>query len=270
MYDSICRQFESLGVRVRIHPPVVERSWLTGPQVLPIRLNVLRDRRGEYFDIGIDGRRIALQVLDVRKDSRHLLLMSRRLESGVKEKFLCGHDERAWFVAAVPDGPVSSVQTAMEALKPGAVRLEQNRLGVRFGHRQRRRTAAYVRQGEWFFVPAPKLAVREFLVVRNEPIRRGAGKPHIVENVYRTSGEMVYVGPGYPNGLTEREYRALIMSQPKARSWRWRMMQRGAEVFARGGVRHADHATVYLHGWHRVLMNTETLAPSMRHVAFLD
>jgi hypothetical protein len=30
---------------------------------------------------------------------RHLLLMAR---SWTKDKFLCGHDERHWFVCAVP------------------------------------------------------------------------------------------------------------------------------------------------------------------------
>jgi hypothetical protein len=47
-------------------------------------------------------------------------------------------------------------------------------------------------------------------------------------------------------------------------------MVRDAEVFAMGTIRHADHATVRLSGWHRVLMNTEPRARAMRHVAFLD
>jgi hypothetical protein len=37
-----------------------------------------------------------------------------------------------------------------------------------------------------------------------------------------------------------------------------------------GRVRHADHKTVTLADWHWVAMNTESLAPAMRHVAFLD
>jgi hypothetical protein len=32
----------------------------------------------------------------------------------------------------------------------------------------------------------------------------------------------------------------------------------------------ADHATITPHGWHRVLMNTESQAKAMRNVAFLD
>ena len=51
---------------------------------------------------------------------------------------------------------------------------------------------------------------------------------------------------------------------------RYRMMTRDPELFARGTVRHPDHATITLHGWHRVVMNTENRASAMRHVVFLD
>ena len=33
---------------------------------------------------------------------------------------------------------------------------------------------------------------------------------------------------------------------------------------------HADHATITLHGWHRVLMNTEGQSKAIKNVAFLD
>ncbi len=45
---------------------------------------------------------------------------------------------------------------------------------------------------------------------------------------------------------------------------------RAAEVYARGAVSHSDHATITLHGWHRVWMNTETATRQMANVAFLD
>ena len=41
-------------------------------------------------------------------------------------------------------------------------------------------------------------------------------------------------------------------------------------VYARGAVRHSDHATITLPFWHRVLMNTETQSEAMARVAFLD
>ena len=47
-------------------------------------------------------------------------------------------------------------------------------------------------------------------------------------------------------------------------------MVRDADVYARGRVWHADHKTITLRGWHRVLMNTEGQSLAMRNVAFLD
>lgn len=48
------------------------------------------------------------------------------------------------------------------------------------------------------------------------------------------------------------------------------MMQRDATVYVRGEITHRDHKTVYLNGWHRVLMNTENRSRAMRFLAFLD
>ena len=47
-------------------------------------------------------------------------------------------------------------------------------------------------------------------------------------------------------------------------------MVRDPDVYAKGTVRHPDHATIRLPEWHRVLMNTEQGAKAMRHVAFID
>ena len=47
-------------------------------------------------------------------------------------------------------------------------------------------------------------------------------------------------------------------------------MRRNLGFYVLGRVRHADHATITLHGWHQVLMNTEGHAKAMRNVAFLD
>ncbi len=78
---------------------------------------------------------------------RHLLLMS-RTDADEKHKFLCGHDERHWFVAAVPEERgVSTVQTAMEALKPREVIGRQRLLQVRSKNWNRRKNEAFIRQG---------------------------------------------------------------------------------------------------------------------------
>jgi hypothetical protein len=47
-------------------------------------------------------------------------------------------------------------------------------------------------------------------------------------------------------------------------------MRRIPGVCVNGRVRHADHATITLNGWHQVVMNTEGQSRAMRDVAFLD
>jgi hypothetical protein len=70
--------------------------------------------------------------------------------------------------------------------------------------------------------------------------------------------------------LTERERRSLLQQNPTAAKWNWQALQRDPTVFVRGKVSHADHATVYLEGWHRVAVNTENQSRAMASVAFLD
>ncbi|HPM24326.1 MAG TPA: hypothetical protein PLP66_10510 [Phycisphaerae bacterium] len=273
MNGIVEKHFEKIGARVRIRPLDPPRTWsrrslVQGP--LGLRMDVRRDRRGEYFDIAIDVRQTTLEVLDARPRQRHLLLLSRHNARGTKEKFLCGHDERHWFVAAIPGRSAATVLTALEALKPPAVREAQARHAVPAHRRNRRHNPAFVRQGEWFFVPAATFPAQREEILRREPIRRGGSKAHVVEYVFRTGGETVYVSHLSPNGLSQREYEALLARNPAARRARWQVMRRNAGVFARGRVWHPDHRTITLNGWHRVLPNTETEAPAMRNVAFLD
>ena len=74
----------------------------------------------------------------------------------------------------------------------------------------------------------------------------------------------------YPNGLTPDESRAVMQRNPNAIRWRWRMMSRNPGVYARGKVRHSDHATIVPPFWQRVLMSAETRSRTMANVAFLD
>jgi hypothetical protein len=108
------------------------------------------------------------------------------------------------------------------------------------------------------------------LILRNEPLRRGRGKPHMCDEVVRIGGETVYVCSEYPNGLTEWQYRKLLNRKPKLKSLNWITLRRNPGVFVRGKVRHADHKTIVLDGWHEVLMNTENESLAMAHVAFID
>lgn len=259
------RQFARIGARAQVR-------WLDDRRTNgPVALDIIHDQAGELFDIRMSNENPAdLEVLHLEPKQRHLLLMSRSDEDE-KHKFLCGHDERHWFVAAVPEHRgVSTVRTAMEALKPPEVVGNQFRMQVRKKNWNRRRNEAFMRQGEWFFLPAPRLIVDQKLVLTKEPLRRGGGKPHLVEFLYRSGGEVVYVCSKKPNGLNQSQFNTFISRQPEAKKWHWSTMRRNPSVYVKGRVRHADHATIVLHDWHRVLMNTESQAASMRHVAFLD
>lgn len=267
MNAYIERHFAKMGARVKL------RDRAAAVRGAGISIDVGRDGFGEFYDIAASRNDAqSLCVLDLQPRMRHLLLMYRRPSAGANSKFLCGHDERAWFVAAVPEATsATSVRTAMEALKPPAVRILQEQLRVKPKRRNRRRNEAFVRQGEWFFVPSGwPSAVEAWMIRRNEPLRRGNGKPHIAEELIRLGGETVYVSHRHPRGLTLREYEKLISRMPELRRLRWVVQRRNPQVFVRGKIRHADHKTIYLDGWHQVLMNTETQALAMRHVAFID
>jgi hypothetical protein len=276
MRSDLNRYFGEMGARVKFLDGALElprRRWQG--ETPRITLDIRRDHRGEYFEIRtLRGVEQEVVVLNAAPQDRHLVLLSRQFGERrrvTKQKFLCGHDERHWFVAAIPENaPVSTVASAKEALKPGEIREREAILGVNNAKDSfRRRNAAFVRQGEWFFVPARDLRVNPQLVLQKEPLRRGMGsKAHYVEECYRTGGVGVYVNGKYPTGLTEADYRRL--PEAERRSGQFRYMLRDSAVFARGEVRHPDHATVVLDGWHRVWMNTENQARAMQNVVFLD
>lgn len=264
--ERIARCFAAMGARFKAEGL---NRWETRGYVV----DILRDKRGEFFELRApDDLREALEVIvaQVVPADRHLLLMVRNPENGNRlDRFLCGHDERAWFIAAVPSG-ASSVAQAKEALRPEAVQEALSRVKVSAVKRNARKNRAFRRQGEWFFLPVPWLTVDANLVLRHEPIRRGGGKPHIVQNLYRSGGERVYVCREHPNGLTEAQYVALVRREPAKARLSWRLMRRNMAVFARGEIRHPDHRTITLPIWHRVVMNTEDRTEVKRNLAFLD
>lgn len=173
-------------------------------------------------------------------------------------------------MAAIPENePVSTVADAKQALKPEQIRTREAALGVSYKASFRRRNTAFVRQGEWFFIPAAELKVDPLLILNHEPLTRGnGGKPHWADECYRLGGETVYVSGRYPSGLTAGEF--IRLSESERKRERFRMMKRDVAVYVRGEVTHPDHKTVYLQGWHRVFVNTENRSVAMRFLAFLD
>ena len=270
--EAIAKRFELIGSRAVITsiaqlPARGVRIGRTFRTIRPaITVDVARDRRGEFFKIGLD-LSVDLHVLNVDKVLRHLLLFAVDGE-GNKYRYLCGHDERHWFAAAIA-GSVSTVDAALHSLKPGKVLDAQ--AGLSRKERNRRKNRATLRQGEWLFIPVQNLEMDPGLIIRNEPIRRGAGSPHLVEEVYRCGGVTVFVCRKHPNGVDEKTYNRLIAEDSDRRSWDWVPMKRDMEVYGRGKVTHRDHQTIKLNGWHRILANTEAEAWFMADtLVFLD
>jgi hypothetical protein len=272
---NIESKFAAMGARLKVRE--VPSRWRQGDRTwidpADFAVDIRRDGAGEFFELRVPTHlsdSLDVTVMQAEPKQRHLLLAVRKPgDKPQLDRFLCGHDEREWFVAAVPGG-ASSVRQAMDALQPQDVRAALTRNHVSSRKRYARKNRAFRRQGEWFFVPEPSFVVDEELILRNEPLRRGAGKPHLVEDLFRSGGETVHVCDRYPNGVTPGEYRAIWQNNPNAVRWNWRVMQRDAGVYARGTVRHSDHATITLPFWHRVIMNTETQSRTMANVAFLD
>src|SRR5262245_5208516 len=123
--EYLRRHFSRMGARLRFDD-AGERLWAK------IRIDVARDRSGEFFDIQCQAG-VEPEVLDVATKQRHMVLMVR--DEDAKNKFLLGMDERHWFVAALPGKRVHDVRSAMESLRPVETEGKQS-----------------IRQGEWFFV----------------------------------------------------------------------------------------------------------------------
>jgi|ERR1700730_8908915 len=258
---QIEKAFERMGARVKVIPYTerVRTEHLSThhrlvrriPSSDRLRIDIKADQQGEYYEIR-EGPKDAPEVIDVNRDMRHLVLMVR--DGDRKNKYLLGHDERHWFVAALPGNRVKDVRTAMEALRPA----EATAPGT-------------IRQGEWYFVPCPDLDFSGMVIHRHEPIRRGRSKPHWCEELVRSGGTTVYTHLAYaPNGVGQQEY-ARISGIDNFHRMGWRTMTRDAKVYARGIIKHPDHSTVRLGDiFHEVLMNLENNAPHDGAVAFLD
>lgn len=273
MNPNLKEQFRRIGARVKfVFVDAEERIGFTRVKHPPASLDIIEDKEGEIFQINIRkdvSDNLDLSVLEVLPKDKHLVLLARQMDDEgkaiSKDHFLCGHDERHLFVAGVDK--VSTVAAAKASLKPAEILSRET--GITSEKRNRRKNKIFKRQGEWFFIPAD-LEPNPALILKDEPLRRNTrSKAHLAEFAYRSGGENVRVCREYPNGLTQEEYKTLIVRSPNAQYFNWRDMKRNASVYVKGKIRHADHATVHLDGWHRVLMNTERFAHNIT-VVFLD
>ena len=226
-----------------MHTEVLERRFAA----IGARLNVSRPTDGRAAHRRSHGRagrvlrrplrrrrpRGRVEVVDVGRTDRHLLLLVRDGEE--KSKFLCGHDERHWFVAGDPrDRPRRQRCRDGEGSAAAAACTRRRSSGSGRRTAFRRRNAAYVRQGEWFFVPAPGLdAAEPRSCCATSRCRAAAARRTCSSSRIRRGGETVWVNSRHPSGISEPAYRA-----PDARSsggsGGWNALVRDPELFAKG------------------------------------
>jgi hypothetical protein len=249
------KQFARIGATVVVRPMPRARSWRLNPRLYDV--NVLTSQKdGEHFVISAAPEAPAMRVLNADPDGRHLLLHVAGEQGG--ERFLCGHDERHWFAAAVADR-VTTVRDAKRSLLPKELR----DAGLSDRTVNTRHNEAFKRQGEWFFVPIDRnyFARRggATTVLHNEPLLRNRNaKPHLCSDVIRFGGTPVVIYRGIEYGLKAwDDFLAAMRGCGERLTGRVLNVVKDPEVYVRGSVRHPDHATLILHGWHRVHANAE-------------
>lgn len=226
-------------------------------------ISIITPRSGkEYFRLAVSEEIkefVDVQVVHKDLDLRQLVLVARELnEHGYarrKQHFLCGHDERHWFVAAVTR--CTTVAEARSLLKPTAVHVLEEKLNAKI--RDSRKSDAFIRQGEWFFVPAPDAVIEECQIHKDEPIQRAGrrSKAHMAQFAARSGGTPVKVCHQHPKGLRPESYAKLIADNPEARKWNWVDRSLNPELFVKGRISHKDHGTLVLDGWHKVYLSRE-------------
>ena len=116
MNEILTRQFERIGALLKLEEPD-ERLLARDPQYHHV--DVRQEKRGETFIISCRPSRFRLQVLQADAQESHLLLMMQNSKSGEIHKYLCGHDERHWFAAAIPEeARAKNIREAKEAPLP--------------------------------------------------------------------------------------------------------------------------------------------------------
>lgn len=286
MSVRIRKAFEGIGARVTVA--------VRNPQHIQGRgsytLDIGEDEKGEeFFDIRVArGSGVKLTIIDKKPEDRHLLLVVHEDVGRYEEResrFLCGFDEQHWFAAPVaPDA--NDIARAKESLKPESVR----QLQTRRGGGKKRVKGGIKRQGEWFFIQKRKMKVPHNQILKNEPIQRGAGKPHVVAELWRIGGQDAYVPMAAPwrsdvkeadipdewfGGLSAGQHASLMRRKDElgklAKRLRWRIGKVDARVFGRGRITHPDHNDLVLDVWHEIVPNAESrFAAEEGNLRFID
>jgi hypothetical protein len=246
---------------------------------IPIEVNVKTNKGKEIFDIATNSDDMDVSVLDIDQKDRHLLMLIKRpVVNRIgktmfwdKFKILCGHDERHYFSAGIPESSgVSTIMQAKEALLPEKFLEIHKQKGKRKNRLKRKNEVAH-RQGEWIFIKSTFEPSEDERIRMKEPISRGGGsKPHICEEVCNIGGITVWVNNRFaPNGVSAKQME-MLMKKHGLNSHDFNQRTTEGTVYARGYVRHSDHKTINLPGWHEVLMNRENESAASRISVFLD
>jgi hypothetical protein len=186
--------FAQMGARVKVREVPSrwtqgDRSWIS-PQ--DYSLDIRRDGKGEFFELRVPTHLSdALDVTLMQREpkQRHLLLFVRKPgDKPQLDRFLCGHDEREWFVAAVPGG-ASSVRQAMDALQPAPVRQALVSHKVSTNKRYSRKNRAFRRGANGSLFGRDGGGSQAGAVQR----RFAVGRKRRIRAVFRTGGETVHV-----------------------------------------------------------------------------
>ena len=105
--NTLEKKFQQMGATIEVHPRRMGAEY------------TIDVRKGKFI-IGINAALKGLKritVLDQDKADRHILLLV-ETHDRVTDKYLCGHDERDWFVASIKPGSVKNIKDAKESLKP--------------------------------------------------------------------------------------------------------------------------------------------------------
>jgi hypothetical protein len=131
-FSRIQRYFNRIGADIMLAEPPF--AWNNEPAFPSFDIRTRKGR--EHFILQCDPKLLqGINALDVKPKDRHLLLQvvtgeGRKIS---KEKILCGHDERHWFVAAV-QRTASTVMTAKESLKPSEAVEAQKRVRTKYSN----------------------------------------------------------------------------------------------------------------------------------------
>lgn len=187
-----------------------------------------RARPNEFFRL-FTHELAELHLRDKRPESQHLVLQLRFKPPAETtpqiRNYLLGHDERQLFVVA--PRAAQTVETALESLKPFEV------------IRAERRGMKVVRQGDWFFIresdrflPPPDAVLyhQERIGLR---FTAQTGNPHVAEE------QLMRLRPRIWHDSTGN----LVNGGQNVQVW------------VRGAIRHPEHRTVKLQGWHFAVQN---------------